>query len=129
MGDKITAVREVDYQIRHSTGEDTMITFETKEEYNGLLASERDINLIKQNLEKIRRAKKSGFWLNAGMIKISTVHSFKGWEIHTVFLLIDKNSTDELIYTGITRARKNIVIINFGNPKYANFFKKNIKLD
>ena len=57
-------------------------------------------------------------------MKLSTVHSFKGWEIHTVFLLIDENSTFELVYTGITRARQNIIIINLGNPEFTNFFER-----
>ncbi|MBR5675691.1 MAG: hypothetical protein IKX14_04550, partial [Neisseriaceae bacterium] len=65
-------------------------------------------------------------WLNAGMIKLSTVHSFKGWEIHTLFLLIDEKSTLERIYTGITRAMQNIILINIGNSHLNNFFKKYI---
>lgn len=122
--DKISIVRELDFRIKCSTNEDTMITFETKEEYDDL---EKRNLLTWDNIENIRRAKKRGFWLNAGMIKISTVHSFKGWEMHTVFLLIDEKSTGELIYTGITRARQNIVVINLGNLEYVEFFKKNLK--
>ena len=61
------------------------------------------------------------------MLKISTVHSFKGWEIHTVFLLIDDKSTAELIYTGITRARQNIIIIDLGSLEYADFLREYCK--
>lgn len=75
----------------------------------------------------IRNNKKLHFWMNSGKIKISTINSFKGWESEVVFLLIEptiientyfNHTFDELLYTGITRARKNIVIINFGNKEY-----------
>lgn len=125
LSDKISLLRDVEYSIRELYKEDTMITFETIEEYKGL---EKINKLNKENIDKIRRAKKVAFWLNSGTMKLSTVHSFKGWEAHTVFLFIDDKSNDELIYTGITRARQNIVIINFGNMKYHDFFIKHMKV-
>ncbi|MGP1534258.1 MAG: NERD domain-containing protein [Campylobacter sp.] len=121
LGDNIGILRELDFEIRSKYQEETITTFEMKEEYKEL---EKNGLLTKDNIDQIRRAKKVGFWLNAGMIKLSTVHSFKGWEIHTLFLLIDKKSTFELVYTGITRARQNIVIINLGNTELSNFFSK-----
>lgn len=124
LGDNIGMLRELDFKIRSKYQEDTMTTFEMKEEYEEL---EKKRLLTKDNIDQIRRAKKVGFWLNAGMIKLSTVHSFKGWEIHTLFLLIDERSTFELVYTGITRARQNIIIINLGNTELSNFFSKNIQ--
>jgi superfamily I DNA/RNA helicase len=73
--------------------------------------------------EFIRKNKKIHFWMNSGTIKIATINSFKGWESELIFLILEKksdfnNSFDELIYTGITRARSNLVIINFGNEEY-----------
>ncbi len=124
LGDNIGTLRELDFEIRSEYQEDTITTFEMKEEYEEL---EKKMLLTKDNINQIRRAKKVGFWLNAGMIKLSTVHSFKGWEIHTLFLLIDEQSTFELVYTGITRARQNIIIINLGNTELSNFFSKNIQ--
>ena len=62
--------------------------------------------------------------MNSGTVKISTVHSFKGWESETLFLILEKKFTkmqmtfDEILYTGITRSRANLVIINFGNEEY-----------
>lgn len=65
--------------------------------------------------------------MNSGTIKISTINSFKGWESEVVFLIIEptiientyfNHTFDELLYTGITRARKNLVVINFGNAEY-----------
>tara|TARA_R100000935_G_scaffold10692_1_gene21363 strand:+ start:19929 stop:22088 length:2160 start_codon:yes stop_codon:yes gene_type:complete len=79
---------------------------------------------LAKNLKNIRNNKKLHFYLNSGTIKLSTIHSFKGWESDTVFLIIEKkfskmeNSFDEILYTGLTRSRKNLVIINFGNKNY-----------
>lgn len=76
---------------------------------------------------KIRENKKLHFWMNSGTIKISTINSFKGWESDTVFLVLESKydnntpfneSFDELLYTGITRCRKNLIIINYGNKEY-----------
>lgn len=79
------------------------------------------------NYKNIRNNKKLHFWMNSAKIKISTINSFKGWESEVVFLIIEptiientyfNHTFDELLYTGITRARKNLVIINFGNREY-----------
>lgn len=75
----------------------------------------------------IRDNKKLHFWMNSGTIKISTINSFKGWESEVVFLILEPKyesstsfniSFDELLYTGITRTIRNLVIINFGNEEY-----------
>ena len=57
------------------------------------------------------------------MIKICTIHSFKGWEIGAVVLVLDNNENinDEMVYTAITRAKKNIIVISFGNKRYDAF--------
>lgn len=125
LGDKIGILRELDFQIRSISKEDTITTFETKEEYEGL--GRKGLLKTRDSVDQIRRAKKVGFWLNAGMMKLSTVHSFKGWEIHTLFLLIDQQSTEELVYAGITRARQNIIIIDLGNYQFADFFAQSIQ--
>lgn len=65
--------------------------------------------------------------MNSGTIKISTINSFKGWESEVVFLILEPRydtktafnlSFDELLYTGLTRCKKNLVVINFGNAEY-----------
>lgn len=74
-----------------------------------------------KEIEKVRKNKKLHFYMNSGTVKISTVHSFKGWESETLFLILDKTysmSFDELLYVGITRSRSNLVLINFGNEEY-----------
>jgi len=90
------------------------------------------------NLQMIRKNKKIHFYMNSGTVKISTVHSFKGWESETLFLIIEDLSRvtdygkdkkdkliafDEILYTGITRSRANLIIINFGNEEYHNKLK------
>ncbi|MDD4972277.1 MAG: NERD domain-containing protein [Paludibacter sp.] len=80
-------------------------------------------------LEMIRKNKKIHFFMNSGTIKLSTIHSFKGWESDMVFLIIEKKhskmetSFDEILYTGITRSRSNLIIINFGNEEYRDRLK------
>ena len=65
--------------------------------------------------------------MNSGTLKVSTINSFKGWESEVVFLILEPRyeattsfnlSFDELLYTGLTRCRRNLVVINFGNQEY-----------
>ncbi|HOH97903.1 MAG TPA: UvrD-helicase domain-containing protein [Candidatus Cloacimonadota bacterium] len=123
LNSRIALIREIDYCIRQ-TGEKTTTTFETKEIYD-LLSSKTPSKLIViAELEKIRRNKKRHFWMKSGTMKLSTIHSFKGWEIHTAIVIIESEEdmsefeSAELIYTGLTRARVNLLIINTGNAKY-----------
>jgi len=127
---RVECLRELDFLIRKEQREKTKTTFETKEFYEKLKKefSANDEGLH-DKLEDIRRYKKNHFWMKTGTMKLSTIHSFKGWEIHTLFLLIENEemmshefTTDELVYTGITRARVNLFIFNLGNEKYDRFF-------
>ncbi len=85
-----------------------------------------ELNLISkgETIKNLRNNKKLHFYMNSGTVKLSTIHSFKGWESETVFLIIEKKHTnveatfDEILYTGLTRSRKNLIIINFGNEAY-----------
>lgn len=83
-----------------------------------------DFSLSKNNLmlkDQISRNKKIHFKMNCGMLKVSTIQSFKGLEGRVVFLIIDKEINEigfhEILYTGITRAKENLVILNIGNKK------------
>lgn len=96
-------------------------------EHYGIQLSGFKSEVYNDNYKNIRDNKKLHFWMNSGTIKISTIHSFKGWESEVVFLIIEpkyehstsfKFSFDELVYTGLTRCRRNLVIINFGNKEY-----------
>lgn len=93
---------------------------------------ENDLSAFKSNVysydyRDIRENKKLHFWMDSGTIKISTINSFKGWESEVVFLIIepkyDKGTRfnehfDELLYTGLTRCRHNLIVVNFGNEEY-----------
>ncbi len=78
-------------------------------------------------LRMIRNNKKIHFYMNSGTVKISTIHSFKGWECETIFLILEnlnfEMTFDEILYTGITRSRANLILINYGNKKYHNKIK------
>lgn len=107
-------MRDVDYSIRTRYKEKTAITFDTKEEYAQNAS----------NSEEKCKIRKNRLILRSGTIKISTIHSFKGWEIHTVILMIENNEhvNPELVYTGLTRAKQNLMIVNLGNTTYDDFF-------
>ncbi len=59
---------------------------------------------------------KHSFWMGDGRLKISTIHSFKGWELLNVIVLTpydDSNKNiDYLMYIAITRARENLIVFN-----------------
>ncbi len=92
--------------------------------------------VYKGDYDTIQNNKKLHFWMNSGTIKISTINSFKGWESEVVFLVLEKkyeNSTlfntnfAELLYTGLTRCRRNLVIINYGNEEYDQKIRPMVK--
>lgn len=107
-------LREVDAEIRNVWREKTMTTFEREEQNDSRKENE------------MRKNKRLHFWMNPGTYKLATIHSFKGWEIPTLFLFIDANESNyELIYAALTRCRKNLFIINIANQKLKQFFDKN----
>ncbi|MEH2071768.1 MAG: AAA family ATPase [Nostoc sp.] len=130
LSSQIEILREIDYLIRTKKHEKTQKMFENKEMYDKLKSNSSN---FESDINKIRDNKKFNFWSNAGCIKISTIHSFKGWEINTLFLIIEagdnennthEGSIDELVYTGFTRCRHNLIIINIANSRYHIFFKE-----
>ncbi|QFG53192.1 ATP-binding domain-containing protein [Chryseobacterium sp.] len=85
-------------------------------------------NALSSDAKRIRDNKKIHFWANRGTVKLSTIHSFKGWESDLVYLIIENvpesmaETFFELIYTGITRARYNLIILNYGNEIFHQQF-------
>jgi len=69
---------------------------------------------------------KVAFWNQDSRVKMSTVHSFKGWECANVVLYIGTSphrachTNDMLVYTAITRTRGNLIVLN-ANPRYKEF--------
>lgn len=121
----IEMIREIDYFYRQKSKQATSIMSETKEVYDKLNLDFKFRN-IKNEIEKIRKNKKIHFKINSGLIKFSTIHSFKGWESKTVFLIANLNNTldeayKELIYTGFTRCTDNLIILNINDDKLHSF--------
>ncbi|MFV0173607.1 AAA family ATPase [Empedobacter falsenii] len=127
LSSKVNEIRELDFQIRNSKKEKTTRMFETKEIYQVLKERYPNPRDFENELNKYRRIKKVNFWMNTGLMKLSTIQSFKGWEIDTLFLIINTDTDlhkeiPELVYTGLTRARNNLFLINLGNEKFEGFF-------
>ncbi len=123
-------LRELDCEIRGTTKQKTYATFETQEMYESLKSIKSNELELESEIRTIRKNKRFNFWMNAGGMKLSTVHSFKGWEIDTLFLIIDNKSsheTKEVIYTALTRCRNKLFIININNDIYDKFFSENTK--
>ena len=142
MSESINILRDIEkdlnkYQLR------CMTNFETDEQYRKLKQSQSSPSLFQKDLKEIRRAAKTHFTTDTDTIKLSTIHSFKGWESKSVILILqpemqesetydgyyiqERENTPALIYTALTRAKCNLFIINLGNLKYDSFFKTNIK--
>ncbi|WNG19124.1 NERD domain-containing protein [Cystobacter fuscus] len=105
--------------------ERTRVMFETQAELDTLsprLTEEERQELI----EKIRRLKKLVFAQHSGLIKLSTTHSFKGHQSETIFCILRPDDSAEMVYTGITRAQKNLVVFDVKGGKYESFFKTHI---
>jgi len=79
--------------------------------------------------EKHFHVHKRAFWMGDSRLKISSIHSFKGWEVLNVILFIPEqiDGSEELfhriVYTAITRTRQNLIVIN-ANQNYNEFGKK-----
>lgn len=107
--------------------EKTKVMFEESEELDIIdHASWSDHKTRKEEIEKIRRRKKTFFMQNSGLIKISTIHSFKGHEAETVFCILSPEDVAEMVYTGITRAQKNLVVFDGQASKFGSFFLSHV---
>ena len=72
-----------------------------------------------------RKYKKYKFRISSPFLKMSTIHSFKGWEARNVIILIpDRENVDHQIYTSLTRVQENLFVFNM-NKKYQNFGREN----
>lgn len=72
---------------------------------------------------------KRAFWMGDSRMKISTIHSFKGWELLNIVMFIpeqrfdSQSSLDAIIYTAITRTRENLIVLN-ANSRYTSFGRR-----
>lgn len=80
--------------------------------------------------QEISASKKKGFNLNSGVMKLSSTHSFKGFESPSIFLLVNRNDSPEMVFTGLTRAKENVVVFVENECGYLDFFARHLaKLD
>ncbi len=114
--------------------------FITKDSSNFLKMLDKDIR--EKRVEKADRPFKFNFYPNSSLLKISTIHSFKGFEIPYLVLVISPiykggkvytdlpiNTIFELLYTGLSRGIKNLTIVNAAEVKEIDsFFQKNKSL-
>lgn len=143
LGQSINLLRDMEYALRETYHIPTMTSFERKEDFNDVYgAHDKTPALFQKDLRAIRRAAKTHFTTDCNAVKLSTIHSFKGWEAKTVILFLqpelpknteydgyyieNRENSSALVYTAITRARCNLFIINVGNKQYHAFFEKNI---
>ena len=127
LGESINYLVDIDYKYRMKTKSKSISTFETFE-FKKELETNLGVNNSKElemKLKSIRKYKKKYFYNKSGLIKFSTIHSFKGWESPTVIIFIDDKeiANYELIYTAISRARHNLFILNKSTNVYSKFFK------
>jgi len=79
-----------------------------------------------QAYKKISASKKKGFNLNSGVMKLSSTHSFKGFESPFIFLIVHEGDSPEIVLTGLTRAKENIIVFMQSDSKYLSFFTKHL---
>ena len=143
----IGLLRDIEDLYVKNTNQRTMINFETASQYgqvcNQTMGKDNSPTCFNNALNDIRRAAKTHFTTDCDAIKMSTIHSFKGWEATTTILLLqperqpnksygcyqihERESSPALIYTALTRAKCNLFILNLGNTKYHKFFSQNIQ--
>lgn len=93
--------------------------------------SEEDISQLvseyKESVERVRRAKKNHFYSNSGLIKLSTIHSYKGLESKTVFYILGEKDDPEVIYTSITRSSENLIVFDLKRTNSCSeFFERHM---
>ena len=103
--------------------------FEDASEVDALTARmDRDSPQFREAIGKIRRRKKCFFMQNSGLIKISTIHSFKGLEAQTVFCILTPEDDAEMVYTGITRAQRNLVVFDSSASSFRSLFQEHMAM-
>jgi hypothetical protein len=100
----------------------------SKDEIKCIYRNEDDnsFNDFRDIFSKFKRAKKLNFTIVPDHIRVSTIHSYKGFEAENVFLLIENDDIKpEVLYTAITRSSKNLFIYDLTEGKnYKSFFEK-----
>jgi Superfamily I DNA and RNA helicases len=86
-------------------------------------------HVFESDEDKWSHRHKKSFWMGDSRLKISTIHSFKGWEVLNVILFIPQEIYgsaelyNRIVYTAMTRTRQNLIVIN-ANNSYFDFGSK-----
>lgn len=86
-------------------------------------------HVFEEDMEAKYHPHKKAFWMGDGRLKISTIHSFKGWELLNIVLFIPSRAPetnrklDAIVYTALTRSKENLIILN-SNKRYNDFGEK-----
>jgi len=86
-------------------------------------------HVFEEDLEARFHPHKKAFWMGDSRLKMSTIHSFKGWELLNIVLFIPERAPesnkklDAIVYTALTRTRENVIILN-ANNRYNSFGEK-----
>ena len=99
-------------------------TSENQSQYSTILSRYEDENdpRFKRDIDQLRRTKKVHFTIDTNAIKISTIKSYKGLEAENIIVIVEPNCEPATLYTGLTRAKNNLIIISLCNPQYDAFF-------
>ncbi|WEE79829.1 UvrD-helicase domain-containing protein [Comamonas testosteroni] len=113
-------LRELDHTLRNSEThrERTLCAFPSLE------VSQH--SKFSRKYQEISASKKKGFNLNSGVMKLSSTHSFKGFESPLIFLLVNNGDRAEMVFTGLTRAKENVVVFLEDESRYLEFFTKHL---
>lgn len=129
-------LRQIDYLYRQETYKETTVTFVNKEDVDRISRQSSSASYeYKRDYDRLEKVEKNRFTMVSHHLKLSTIQSFKGWEAQTVICIIQNDaysnpniiSSPQLIYTGITRAKENLFVINIGGNDYDEFFKTNMR--
>lgn len=86
-------------------------------------------HVFEEDTESRYHPHKKAFWMGDSRLKMSTIHSFKGWELLNIVLFIpakapeSNTKLDAIVYTALTRTRENLIILN-ANKRYEQFGEK-----
>lgn len=117
-------LREIEKRFSDA-GDKTITTFLTHNDLSEIIDDKKGKEEKKNKAYEIYKAekvKKNFFVQNSDEIKISTIHSFKGMESDTVFFILLETDSPEIVYTAITRAKRNLIIFGDSHCQYKNFF-------
>ena len=91
------------------------------------LKIENIMDIFSKANNPIGRLKKVAFRIDSPFLKMSTMHSFKGWEARNVIIVTPENkSVHSHLYAALTRVRENLIVIN-QNKRYEKFGIENFK--